>query len=112
MFKDYFPNLEQWLRFGGSLNLYSVSDGIVKVELGDTEGLADEHIYECESTDDGLRLAEQKAGELIAEARDLMSLYVSGDVKSIDQEIIHITGVPPMRNPLYGDEVEEEYQDQ
>lgn len=108
MFKNNYPNLDQWLRYGGSLNLFSVSDGIVKVELGDTEGLADEHGFECESIDAGLELAEQKALELIAEARDLMSMYEAGDVKSVDQQIIHITGVPPMRNPYYGDDPGEE----
>lgn len=104
MFKESYPALDQWLRYGGSLNMYSVSDGIVKIELGDTEGLADEHTFECETINDGLLLSEQKAHELIEEAKDLMSMYESGDVKSIDQEIIHITGVPPMRNPFYGDE--------
>lgn len=108
MFKDIYPNLDQWLRYGGSLNMYSVSDGIVKIEIGDTEGLADEHAYECETIEDGLTLAEQKAEELIAEARDLMSMYESGDVKSVDQEIIHITGVPPMRNPLFETDTTEE----
>ncbi|WP_455375385.1 hypothetical protein [Kaarinaea lacus] len=108
MFKDIYPNLDQWLRYGGSLNMYSVSDGIVKIEIGDTEGLADEHAYECETIEDGLILAEQKAEELIAEARDLMSMYESGDVKSVDQEIIHITGVPPMRNPLFETDTTEE----
>lgn len=107
MFKDNYPNLDQWLRYGGSLNMYSVSDGIVKVELGDTEGLADEHAFECETIEDGLVLAEQKALELIAEARDLMSMYESGDVKSVDQEVIHITGVPPMRNPLFKNDTTE-----
>ena len=108
MFKNSYPHLDQWLRFGGSLNMYSVSDGIVKVELGDTEGLADEHSFECETIDDGLAIAEQKALELIAEATDLMSMYETGDVKSVDQEIIHITGVPPMRNPYFGAEFDEE----
>lgn len=102
MFKKHYPGLDQWLRYGGSLNMYSVSDGIVKIELGDTEGLADEHAYECETIEDGLALAEHKARELIEEASDLLSMYESGDVKSIDQEIIRITGVPPMRNPYYG----------
>jgi len=102
MFKDSYPNLDQWLRFGGSLNMYSVSDGIVKIEIGDTEGLADEHGFECETIEDGLLLAEQKAHELIAEAKDLLSMYEAGDVKSVDQAVIHITGVPPMRNPHYG----------
>ena len=108
MFKDSYPNLDQWLRYGGSLNMYSVSDGIVKIEIGDTEGLADEHAYECESIEDGLILAEQKAEMLIEEAKDLMSMYVNGDVKSVDQEIIHITGVPPLRNPVFGKAVDEE----
>ena len=108
MFKNSYPNLDQWLRFGGSLNMYSVSDGIVKIEIGDTEGLADEHGFECETIEDGLLLAEQKAHDLIAEARDLMSMYESGDVKSVDQEVIHITGVPPMRNPLFASDHNEE----
>ena len=88
--------------------MYSVTDGIVKIELGDTDGLADEHSYECESIGDGLTLAEQKAEVLIADAKDLMSMYMAGDVKSVDQEIIHVTGVPPLRNPLYGKTTEEE----
>lgn len=108
MFKDSYPGLEQWLSYGGSLNMFSVSDGIVKIELGDTEGLADEHAFECETIGDGLVLAEQKARELIEEATDLMSMYESGDVKSVDQEIIRITGVPPMRNPYYGKQENEE----
>ena len=112
MFKNIYPNLDQWLRYGGSLNMYSVSDGIVKIEIGDTEGLADEHAYECETIEDGLTLAEQKAEELIAEARDLMSMYESGDVKSVDQEIIRITGVPPMRNPLFETDTTEESAEQ
>jgi hypothetical protein len=111
MFKDNYPSLDQWLRYGGSLNMYSVSDGIVKIELGDTEGLADEHAFECETIEDGLILAEHKALELIAEATDLMSMYESGDVKSVDQEVIHITGVPPMRNPLFETDVSEETAD-
>lgn len=108
MFKDNYPGLDQWLRYGGSLNMYSLSDGIVKIELGDTEGLADEHAYECETIEDGLILAEQKARELIEEAADLMSMYETGDVKSVDQQIIRITGVPPMRNPYYGESQKEE----
>jgi len=104
MFKDSYPNLDQWLRYGGSLNMYSVSDGVVKIDLGDTEGLADEHSYECETIEDGLTLAEQKAKELIEEAKDLLSMYESGDVKSVDQQIIRITGVPLMRNPFYVEE--------
>ena len=108
MFKDSYPGLDQWLRYGGSLNMFSVSDGIVKIELGDTEGLADEHAFECETIEDGLLLAEQKALNLIEEAKDLMSMYETGDVKSIDQEVIHITGVPPMRNPYYGKEESKE----
>ena len=108
MFKDSYPSLDQWLRYGGSLNMFSVSDGIVKIELGDTEGLADEHSYECETIEDGLLLAEQKAQELIEEATDLMSMYETGDVKSIDQEVIHITGVPPMRNPHFGRKIDDD----
>jgi len=111
MFKKLYPNLDQWLRYGGSLNLYSISDGIVKIELGDTEGLADEHIFECETLDTGLTIAEQKALKLIAEAKDLMSMYEEGDVKSVDQEIIHITGLPPMRNPFYGVKPEDDTAD-
>lgn len=88
--------------------MFSESDGVVKIELGDTEGLADEHCYECETIESGLALAEQKARELIEEAADLMSMYESGDVKSVDQQIIRITGVPPMRNPYYGETQNEE----
>ena len=88
--------------------MYSVSDGIVKIEIGDTDGLADEHSYECGSIEDGLVLAEQKAEVLIADAKDLMSMYMAGDVTSVDQEVIHITGVPPLRNPLFGKKTEEE----
>ena len=43
-FKDIYPNLEQWLTYGGTLGLYSTGDAVVKVELGDTDGVADEHL--------------------------------------------------------------------
>ena len=102
-FKDNYPNLDQWLTYGGTLGLYSIGDAIVRVEIGDTDGVADGHIFECESVDDGLRLAEEKVQVLIEDAKDLQSMYLSGDVKSVDQEVIHITGVPPIRNPLYGE---------
>jgi len=100
-FRDNYPGLDQWLTYGGTLSLYSIGDAVVKVELGDTDGVADEHIFECESIDDGLELAEQKVKVLIEDAHDLRSMYMSGDVKSMDQEVIHITGVPPIRNPYF-----------
>jgi len=106
-FNDSYPKLEQWLMFGGALSMYSIGDGVIKVEIGDSDGLADEHVFECESIDEGLTLAEQAVTQLIEEADDLRAMYMSGDVKSVDQEVIRITGVPPIRNPLYDETLEE-----
>lgn len=87
--------------YGGALSVYSVGNGVIKVEVGDGEGLADEYVFECETVDEGLSVAENQAQELINEALELQSMYLDGDVKSVDQEIIRITGLPPMRNPYY-----------
>jgi len=105
-FSDSYPKLEQWLMFGGMLSMCSIGDGVIKVEIGDSDGLADEHVFECESIDDGLSLAEEAVARLIEEAHDLRAMYIAGDVKSIDQEVIRITGVPPVRNPLYDESLE------
>ncbi|WP_455206578.1 hypothetical protein [Kaarinaea lacus] len=100
-FNENYPNLEQWLLYGGTLSVYSVGNGVIKVEVGDGEGLADEYVFECETVDEGLAVAENQVQELINEALELQSMYLDGDVKSVDQEIIRITGLPPMRNPFY-----------
>jgi len=100
-FKDTYPNLDQWLMYGGTLGIYAIGDGLVKIEVGDSEGLADDYVFECETIDEGLTLAEKQVDLLIADAKDLQSMYLSGDVKSVDQEIVRITGVPPLRNPYY-----------
>ena len=86
---------------GGTLGICAIGDGLVKIEVGDGEGLADDYVFECEMIDEGLALAEKQVDLLIAEAKDLQTMYLSGDVKSVDQEIIRITGVPPIRNPYY-----------
>ncbi|MCI0505053.1 MAG: hypothetical protein L0Z73_02985 [Gammaproteobacteria bacterium] len=44
---------------------------------------------------------ENQARTLINDAMELQSMYLEGDVKSVDQEIIRITGLPPVRNPFY-----------
>ena len=106
-FNDSYPKLEQWLMFGGALNMYSIGDNVIKLEIGDSDGLADEHVFECESIDEGLSLAEEAVARLIDEAHDLRAMYMAGDVKSVDQEVIRITGVPPIRNPLYDESLEE-----
>ena len=103
-FKETYPNLDQWLMYGGTLGIYAIGDGLVKIEVGDSEGLADDCVFESETIDDGLTLADKQAELLIADAKDLQSMYLSGDVKSVDQEIIRITGVEPMRNPYYRDD--------
>lgn len=100
-FKNIYPNLEQWLMYGGTLNVYSIGNGVIKLEVGDGEGLADDYAFECESIDDGLSAAEKQVSELIEEARELQAMYQDGDVKSVDQEMIRITGLPPFRNPFY-----------
>jgi len=105
-FKNAYPKLEQWLMFGGALSIYSIGDGVIKVEIGDSDGLADEHVFECESIDAGMILAEETVTHLIDEAHELRAMYMAGDVKSVDQEVIHITGVPPIRNPLYEESAE------
>ena len=100
-FKESYPYLDQWLMYGGTLGIYAIADGLLKVEVGDSEGLADDYVFECEAIDDGLTQAEKQVEDLIADAKDLQSMYLSGDVKSVDQEVIRITGVAPMRNPYY-----------
>jgi hypothetical protein len=100
-FKKSYPCLDQWLMYGGTLGVCAISDGLVRIEVGDGEGLADDYVFECETIDEGLALAEKQVELLIADAKDLQSMYMSGDVKSVDQEVIHITGVPPIRNPYY-----------
>jgi hypothetical protein len=100
-FKNTYPNLEQWLMYGGTLSVYSIGNGVIKVEVGDGEGLADDYAFECETIDEGLLVADKQVRELLDEARELQAMYLEGDVKSVDQEIIRITGLPPMRNPFY-----------
>ena len=100
-FKQTYPNLDQWLMFGGTLGVHAIGDGLVKIEIGDVEGLSDDHVFECETIDEGLALAEKQVDQLIADAKDLQSMYLSGDVKSVDQKVIRITGVPPIPNPHY-----------
>ncbi|HEY5604405.1 MAG TPA: hypothetical protein VIM41_14990 [Gammaproteobacteria bacterium] len=101
MFKDSYPHLEQWLMYGGTLNVYSIGNGVITVEVGDGEGLSDDYIYESETIDEGLLAADEQVKALINEARELQSMYLLGDVKSADQEIICITGLPPIRNPFF-----------
>ena len=72
------------------------------LESGNAKGAAD--VFRRHG--DGIK-DKQKAEILIADAKDLMSMYMAGDVKSVDQEIIHVTGVPPMRNPLFNKNTEE-----
>ena len=100
-FKDNYPTLEQWFIYGGTLSVYATGDGLIKVEVGDSEGMADDYEFESKSIDEGLTLAEKQVDSLIADAKDLQSMYLSGDVKSVDQEVIRITGVAPIRNPFY-----------
>ncbi|MGD8885294.1 MAG: hypothetical protein PVF34_06710 [Gammaproteobacteria bacterium] len=100
-FKEHYPNLEQWLNYGGTLEISPIGDGVMRLKVADSEGLADEYDYEIESVDEGLTRAEKQVALLIEEANDLRSMYLSGEVKSADQEVIHITGVAPFRNPLY-----------
>ncbi|MGD8569163.1 MAG: hypothetical protein PVJ39_13830 [Gammaproteobacteria bacterium] len=101
-FKDQYPYLDQWLNYGGTLEITPVSDGVMRLKVGDSEGLADDHSFEAESVDEGLALAEKQVSLLIVEAKDLQNMYLSGQVKSPDQEVIRITGVEPFRNPLHG----------
>jgi len=101
VFKNTYPNLEQWLMYGGTLSVYSIGNGVIKLEVGDGEGLTDDYVFECETIDEGLSVAEGQVKELINEARELQAMYLDGDVKSVDQEVIRITGLPPIRNPYY-----------
>ncbi|WP_455201913.1 hypothetical protein [Kaarinaea lacus] len=87
--------------FGGTLGIHAINDGLLRIEIGDVEGLSDDYVFECETVDEGLALAEKQVDLLIADAKDLQSMYLSGDVKSVDQEVIRITGVPPIPNPHY-----------
>jgi hypothetical protein len=100
-FKNSYPNLAQWFMYGGTLNVYSIGNGVIRLEVGDGEGLADDYVFECEAIDEGLLNVENQVRTLINEAMELQSMYLAGDVKSVDQEIIHITGLPPVRNPFY-----------
>jgi hypothetical protein len=102
-FKDQYPYLDQWLNYGGTLEIIPVGDGVMRLKVGDSEGLADERSFETESVDEGLELVEKQVALLIEEANDLQNMCLSGQVKSPDQEVIRITGVAPFRNPLYGD---------
>lgn len=101
-FKEQYPYLDQWLNYGGTLEIIPVGDGVMRFKVGDSEGLADERSFEAESVDEGLALVEKQVTLLIEEANDLQNMYLSGQVKSPDQEVIRITGVAPFRNPLYG----------
>ena len=100
-FKDNYPNLEQWLMHGGTLGIHAIEDSLVKIEVGDDEGLADDYVVESDTIDEGLAQAEKQVALLIADAKDLQAMYQSGDVKSVDQEMIRITGLPPIPNPYY-----------
>ncbi|WP_455220219.1 hypothetical protein [Kaarinaea lacus] len=101
IFKDNFPNLDQWLKYGGTLSVYSTSNGMIRFEVGDADGMTDDFVFECETIDEGFLTAENQARQLIIEARELQAMYLDGDVKSSDKEIIRITGLPPIQNPFY-----------
>jgi len=101
IFKDNFPNLDQWLKYGGTLSVYSISSGVIRFEVGDADGMTDDYAFECETIDEGLLAAEIQTRQLIIEARELQAMYLDGDVRSMDKEIIRITGLPPIRNPFY-----------
>ena len=100
-FKEHYPFLEQWLSYGGTLEISPVGDGVMRIEVGDSEGLSDDFTYEVESIDEGLTKVEQQVALLIEHAKELRAMYMAGDVKSPDQEVIRITGVEPFRNPLF-----------
>lgn len=102
-FKNSYPSIEQWLQYGGTLGMHSVDKGLVQVEVGDSAGLADDVVCESPTVDGALAEAEKTVKQLIADAKELLEMYLSGDVKSVDQETIRITGVPPIPNPHYKD---------
>lgn len=102
-FKEHYPFLDQWLSYGGTLEISPLGDGVMKIEVGDSEGLSDDFIYEVESVDEGLASAEKQVALLIENAKELRSMYLAGEVKSPDQDVIRITGVEPFRNPLSSD---------
>ncbi|MCI0505052.1 MAG: hypothetical protein L0Z73_02980 [Gammaproteobacteria bacterium] len=44
-FKNSYLNLEQWLMYGGTLNVYSIGNGVIRLEVGDGEGLSDDYVF-------------------------------------------------------------------
>lgn len=99
--KEQYPDIDQWLRYGGVLQLQTAPDQKIKLLLGDGGGIPDNGMFTANTPDEAMEKANAVLKEWRIETKRTLDSFISGELKSTDEKIIQVVGWPPERNPYY-----------
>lgn len=100
--KSTYPNIDNWVSYGGTIQLRSVADYQVEVAVGDAGGVPEDCRLIAETPDAALEKAEALVEKWMLQTKITLSELLEGNPKVIDQEYLQVPGWPPVKNPYYG----------
>ena len=99
--KKSYPKVEQWVSYGGTVEIQTVADYKVEVAIGDAGGVPEDCRIIADTVDEALEKAEKLVQRWIIDSQLLLDQLLAGDPKITDLEHIQVPGLPPVENPHY-----------
>lgn len=99
--KKSYPKVEQWVSYGGAVELQTVADYKVEVAVGDAGGVPEDGRIVADTVDEALEKAEEIVHRWLIESQLLLDQLLAGNPKVSDLEHLQVTGFPPVENPHY-----------
>jgi len=99
--KEHYPDLEQWLRYGGTMKIRPAPDQKIEILLGDAGGIPDDGRFCVQTPDEAFEKANSVLKKWRGESKKILDSLVAGEIKSTEDEFIQVPGWPPERNPYY-----------
>lgn len=99
---ERYPELSQWLTYGGSLQVHPTSSGDIEASLGDAGGVPDGGSCMAPTLDELFALVEQMAARWRTETFKLQQSLLSDPGEDLRQwREIRVADWPPVPNPTY-----------
>jgi hypothetical protein len=98
---EQYPDLDQWLRYGGTMKVRPAPDKKIELLLGDAGGIPEDGKFLVQTPDEAFEKANSVLKRWRAESKITLDSLVTGEIKSTKDEFIQVPGWPPEKNPYY-----------
>ena len=99
--ENLYPNIHQWVKYGGNIHFRTAPDSKVELKLGDGGGVPLDGKFICNSLDEAMEKANSVLATWLKLNKDTLDCMLMGDPKITDMETISTPGWPQHNNPHY-----------